>query len=89
MSHLYEDRAAALGRIGGTLETLIDTLNAIRGQLPRLPREERTAALARYAALHDSARRYRWYLAVQRESVGVTRHDAIDEHYPLPPAEPL
>jgi hypothetical protein len=86
MSHLYEDRAAALGRIGGTLQNLLDTLNALRGQLPRLTGEERAAAVARYASLLDRAKTYRWYLEVQREAVGLTRHDLIDELYPLPPA---
>ena len=89
MSHLYEDRAATLGRIGGTLESLIETLNTIRMQLPAMPAAERPAALARYASLLERARTWRWYLEVQREAVGLTRHELIDEVYPLPPAEPV
>ncbi|HWK09157.1 MAG TPA: hypothetical protein VNR64_03850 [Vicinamibacterales bacterium] len=89
MSHLHEDRAAALGRIGGTLQSLIDTLNAIRRQLPATADADRPAALARYASLLERARTWRWYLEVQREAVGLTRHDAIEQLYPLPPAEPL
>ena len=89
MSHLYEDRAATLGRIGGTLQSLIETLDALRLQLPVVSETDRPAALARYAALLDKARTWRWYLEVQREAVGLTRHDLIDELYPLPPAEPL
>jgi hypothetical protein len=89
MSHLHEDRAAALGRIGGTLQSLLDTLNAIRAQLPAVSERERPAALARYGALLERARTWRWYLEVQREAVGLTRHDSIDDVYPLPPAEPL
>jgi hypothetical protein len=89
MSHLYEDRAATLGRIGGTLESLIETLNTIRLQLPAMPEAERSAALARYASLLERARTWRWYLEVQREAVGLTRHDLDDQLYPLPPAEPL
>ncbi|HTL45493.1 MAG TPA: hypothetical protein VL262_14215 [Vicinamibacterales bacterium] len=89
MSHLYEDRAATLGRIGGTLESLIDTLNTIRMQLAAMPERDRSAALGRYASLLERARTWRWYLEVQREAVGLTRHDLIDQLYPLPPAEPL
>ncbi len=89
MSHLYEDRAATLGRIGGTLQSLLDTLNAIRLQLPTISETERPTVMARYGALLERARTWRWYLEVQREAVGLTRHDLIDELYPLPPAEPL
>jgi hypothetical protein len=89
MSHLYEDRGATLGRIGGTLESLLDALNAIRSQLPATAGADRSAALARYASLLDRARTWRWYLEVQREAVGLTRHDLVEKLYPLPPAEPL
>lgn len=85
MSGLHQDRAAALGRIGGILQSLLDTLHAIRTQLPSVAEAERPAAQARYAGLLEKARTYRWYLEVQRESVGLTRHDTIDELYPLPP----
>jgi hypothetical protein len=88
MSHLYEDRAATLGRIGGTLQGLLDALNTIRAQLPSASSADRAAALARYAALHEKARTWRWYLEVQREAIGLTRHDLLEEMYPLPPAEP-
>jgi len=89
MSHLYEDRAATLGRIGGTLQSFLDALNTIRVQLPAMPSVDRPAVLARYAALHEKARTWRWYLEVQREAIGLTRHDLVEELYPLPPAEPL
>ena len=89
MSHLHEDRAAALGRIGGTLQSLIDALNTLRSQLPAIPDRDRPAALARYSALLEKARLWRWYLEVQREAIGLRRHDLIDELYPVPPGEPL
>jgi hypothetical protein len=89
MSELHADRAAALGRIGGTLQNLIETLQALRAQLRRLPGDEREGAIARYETLHERARLYRWYLEVQRESLGLTRHDLIDAAYKLPPAKPI
>jgi hypothetical protein len=88
MSHLYEDRAATLGRIGGTLQTLLDALNTLRAQLPGMPEAERASARARYAALLEKATLWRWYLEVQREAIGLRRHDLVEELYPLPPAEP-
>lgn len=88
MSHLYEDRAATLGRIGGTLQSFLDALNTIRLQLPSVSAAERPAALARYAALREKAHTWRWYLEVQREAIGLTQHELLEELYPLPPAEP-
>jgi hypothetical protein len=88
MSQLYEDRAAALGRIGGTLETLLPALDAIRTHLPSLPCAEREAAVARYRVLREKAQMYRWYLEVQREAVGLTQHALVEQLYPLPPEEP-
>lgn len=87
-SHLYEDRAATLGRIGNTLQSLLDALEAIRRQLPSMGSRERSVALERYATLRDKAKTYRWYLEVQREAVGLTNHDLIDQLYPVPPEEP-
>jgi len=46
MSHLYEDRAATLGRIGGTLQSLLDALNTIRLQLPFVSAAEAPSAPA-------------------------------------------
>jgi hypothetical protein len=57
--------------------------------LAAMPERDRSAALGRYASLLERARTWRWYLEVQREAVGLTRHDLIDQLYPLPPAEPL
>jgi hypothetical protein len=88
MSHLHEDRAATLGRIGGTLQSLLDALDTLRSQWAAIPAADRPSALARYAALRDKALTWRWYLEVQREAIGLTRHDLLEELYPLPPAEP-
>jgi hypothetical protein len=88
VSELHHDRAAALGRIGGTLESLIEDLKTLRRQMHRMSLAERGAAAARYDSLHEKARTYRWYLEVQREALGLTRHDIIDQLYALPPREP-
>jgi hypothetical protein len=66
------EKAAALARIAGTLEDLIAQLG-------------RETDGARHEALRERALRYRWYLEVQREAVGLTRHDALDQMYPIPP----
>jgi hypothetical protein len=32
--------------------------------------------------------KYRWYLEVQREAIGLRQHQHLDEFYPIPPLEP-
>jgi hypothetical protein len=86
-AELRAEKAAALARIAGTLEGLLAELARRRESFGRLSREERGPAAEAYDALREQARLYRWYLVVQREALGLVRHDDLDRHYPLP--EPL
>ena len=86
---LNAERAAALLRISRTLESLIAQLHASRERLPQLADGERERAMNAYAALRREALRYRWYLEVQREAVGLRHHHRLDEFYKIPaPLEP-
>jgi hypothetical protein len=90
-SEIRAEKAAALARIAGTLEGLLAELQRRREDLARLSGDVRARAVEEYAALRDQARLYRWYLVVQREALGLFRHDDVDRHYPLPdpvPPEP-
>jgi HAMP domain-containing protein len=83
---LMAERAAALARIAETLEGHLSRLRRAAARLEAgtgaaEPREARDA----YPALRAAARRWRWYLEVQREAVGFLRHDDLDRLYPLPP----
>ena len=42
-------------------------------------------ALAAYRELRRQALQYRWYVEVQREAIGLRRHDVLDEFYRIPP----
>ena len=84
---INSEKAAALSRIAGTLEALLAELQRIASDAAAAPARERARALARHREVRERALRYRWYLEVQRESVGLTRHEALDEMYPMP--EPL
>ena len=86
-AELRAEKAAALARIAGTLEGLLAELDRRREGFGRLSSEERAPATEAYDALREQARLYRWYLVVQREALGLVRHDDVDRHYPLP--EPL
>jgi hypothetical protein len=88
LKQLQEERAAALARISRRLEALIAQLQATREQIAREEGEQRTRDVAAYRQLHREAVKYRWYLEVQREAIGLRQHQQIDEFYRLPPAEP-
>jgi hypothetical protein len=87
LKELQEERAAALNRISRTLESLIDQLRDTRARLSGLPEHEKAAALREYRELRERARKYRWYLEVQREALGLRSHTVIDEFYRIP--EPI
>ena len=82
---LQQERAAALGRIARTLESLLVRLETLRLRAEAVTGPERAAVIAEHAEVRGRATTYRWYLEVQRESVGLRRHDALDEIYRLPP----
>src|SRR3989442_14974908 len=86
-AELRAEKAAALARIAGTLDGLLAELSRRRESFGGLSSDERGPAVEAYDALREQARLYRWYLLVQREAMGLFRHDDVDRHYPLP--EPL
>lgn len=84
LRELNEERVAALRRISGTLESLIGQLHASRERLRQVSGPEREREFAVFRDLRDRALKYRWYLEVQRESLGFRRHDGLDEFYKVP-----
>ena len=81
---LNQERAAALLRISGTLDSLIAQLHAVRARVARLNGVERDREVAAYGELRREALRYRWYLEVQREALGLRHHHRLDEFYEIP-----
>jgi hypothetical protein len=56
--------------------------------------EEKTAALLRISRTlgelvaelrRERAELWSWYLRVQRDAIGIRRHEGLEELYPLPP----
>ena len=87
LRELQEERAAALARISRRLERLIEQLQATREQIAHASEEDRGRNVAAYRELHQQAVKYRWYLEVQREAIGLRHHQRIDEFYRIPPLE--
>jgi hypothetical protein len=88
LKELQEERAAALARISRRLERLIDQLQAAREQIAHGGDKDRARNVAAYRELRTQAVKYRWYLEVQREAIGLRQHQRLDEFYRIPPAEP-
>ena len=86
LRELNEERVAALRRISGTLETLIRQLQASRERLRlrQVSGADREREFAAFRDLRERALKYRWYLEVQREALGIRRHDTLDEFYKVP-----
>jgi hypothetical protein len=81
---LTEERAAALLRISRTLESLIGQLRDLRERLADASEADQPWARAEYRELRRRAVKYRWYLEVQREAVGLRHHHRLDEFYAIP-----
>ncbi|HTM03877.1 MAG TPA: hypothetical protein VL173_10260 [Vicinamibacterales bacterium] len=88
---LNEERAAALIRISRTLESLIAQLHDLRRSLltpiavDAATDSHRQHELDTYRHVRAQALRYRWYLEVQREAIGLRHHHRLDEFYAVPP----
>lgn len=88
LKELQEERAAALARISRRLERLLAQLQATREQIAQARDDDRARDVAAYRELREQAVKYRWYLEVQREAIGLRHHQRLDEFYPIPPLEP-
>ena len=87
LRELNAERAAALQRISSTLESLIRQLQASRERLRQAAGADREREMAVWRDLRARAVKYRWYLEVQREALGMRRHEVLDEFYAVPTLE--
>jgi hypothetical protein len=85
LAQLNEERVSALVRISKTLESLLAQLHAAHARVADSSGEARAREVISYNDLRRHAARYRWYLEVQRESIGLCHHHRLDEFYKLPP----
>ena len=85
LHELNAERASALLRISRTLESLIAQLHAARERIAHAGDADRERELTAFRELRAQAAKYRWYLEVQRESLGLHHHRMLDEFYEIPP----
>ena len=69
---ILAEKAASLGRIVFKLEKTLEALAA-----------EKSAA--KHRALRAEAKKYYWYLVVQREALGFRNHRELERYYRIPP----
>lgn len=84
LQELAEERVAALNRIARHLDERIHALKALRARIDTTAGDARTALLVRYRELRRDALRYRWYLDVQREALGLRPHETVEQYYGVP-----
>jgi hypothetical protein len=84
LDEIAEEKAAALRRIAGRLEQLLAELAAVQAALDVAPTDDRAALVSQFNAAREQARLYRWFLEVQREAMGLLRHESLDEFYSVP-----
>ena len=84
LAQLNEERVSALVRISKTLESLLAQLHQSKARLADARGPARAREIAKYQDLHRLASRYRWYLEVQREALGIRHHHSLDEFYEIP-----
>ncbi len=97
-SEIRKEKAEALGKAGERLEHALQELQRSREDFFRLLAAGASASLegraamalaierkvAEYAALREQARQLRLALVIQREALGLWRHEDVDRQYPLP-----
>ena len=82
---LKEERANTLASAGRKLEKLVVQLQTLRAHIESLPETQRASHVEAYQELHKEAHHQLWCLVVQREAVGLRRHDELAHSYPIPP----
>jgi uncharacterized protein (DUF3084 family) len=97
-SEIRKEKAEALGRAGQHLERSLRELEMVRQECFGLLRAERqfvrdgkTCSLTEYerkvtdyGQLREQAQALRHALIIQREALGLSRHEDVDRQYPLP-----
>jgi hypothetical protein len=97
-SEIRKEKAETLGRAGERLEQALLEIEGMRREILSLAEKGRVPTtedrdqfrlqmaerLAEHARLCDGAKRLRHTLIIQREAVGLWRHEDVDRQYPMP-----
>jgi hypothetical protein len=82
-AELNKERAGALGATARKLEKALEECEALGTKIDALESGAlRDLLLEDYRRARDESERQRWNLCVQREAMGLRRHDEVERHYP-------
>jgi len=89
-AEILAEMAASLGRAEDRINAALLQCELLGEEIDALDArgagaDERRAKVEAFNRQRDIAERRLWELTVQREALGLTRHDVLQEHYPLPP----
>lgn len=85
-SELNKERAGALGLTAHGLEVLLARCAELAEQIDRaVDRDLYELLLRDYREARAESETRRWQLCVQREAIGLLRHEDVDRYYPIPP----
>ncbi len=85
-AEINKERAAGVGRTARVLEGHLARCRELKDEFATASAVRRAGITREYAEAVAEARKWHWYLCVQREAIGVFNHDEIEKHYPLPGA---
>jgi hypothetical protein len=85
-AEIRKEKASGLRRVGTRLESLIAELVGLEAELRTAAGDRRSRVLARHREVRAEAEKQQWYLIVQREAMGLTKHHDVYEQYKIPPA---
>lgn len=81
---LVKEKAFALRRTEYAIEKLLAEMQQIERELGALSGPRRAQKVEEHTALRAQAEHERWKMIVQREALGLSRHEDVDHFYPLP-----
>jgi hypothetical protein len=79
------EKAAALGRAGERLETMLGDVRVAAASLLAARDDDRERLADAYASARRRALEARLALLIQREALGLRRHATVDQQFPEPP----
>ena len=84
-SELNKERAGALSITARKLEDQLERCSKLREEMSLAEGLLHELLLQDYREARDESERQHWNLCVQREALGIRRHDDIDHFYPVAP----
>lgn len=87
-AELVEECAQSMGNAARRVESSLEALQRLGAELDGLDAADearRAELVTRFNAQREEALLRLHYLRIQREALGLLRHEELDRHYPVPP----